>query len=252
MSRKDKFVDYYQILRIWPTASDAAIKKAYFSLAKVYHPDVADKTGAEQKEESVDFKLINEAYAVLSDATKRREFDEALRTHTGGGAAEPTKTDSDKRSAQMAFDQAQAAIRQNRYDKAVVLLKSAIKYDDTNAAYYSWLGYSLAVMKTRLHEARDACKKALEIEFYNADYHANLGYVYQQAGLKSTATECFKEAVKWDPQHRLATKYLGTQVGSEDVGLLKRVLNFFLPADGRSGKKKPKRRPAPKAAKNSG
>ena len=99
-------------------------------------------------------------------------------------------------------------MRQNRYDKAAVLLKAAIKYDDTNPAYLSWYGFSLGVLRTQLHEARDACKKALEMEFYNADYHANLGFVYMQAGLAKTAIECFEEALKWDPEHPVALRYM--------------------------------------------
>jgi len=99
-------------------------------------------------------------------------------------------------------------MRQNRYDKAVVLLKAAIKYDDSNPAYHSWYGFALGGMKAQLHEARDACKKALEMEFYNADYHANLGFVYMQAGLTSTAMESFEEALKWDPDHPTAMRYL--------------------------------------------
>jgi tetratricopeptide (TPR) repeat protein len=63
-------------------------------------------------------------------------------------------------------------------------------------------------MRTQLHEARDACKKALEMEFYNADYHANLGFVYMQAGLASTAMESFEEALKWDPDHPMALRYV--------------------------------------------
>jgi len=99
-------------------------------------------------------------------------------------------------------------MRQNRYDKAAVLLKAAIKYDDSNPAYLSWYGFSLGVLKTQLHEARDSCKKALEMEFYNADYHANLGFVYMQAGLGKTAMECFEEALKWDPDHPVALRYM--------------------------------------------
>ena len=74
----------------------------------------------------------------------------------------------------------------------------------------SWYGFALGVLKTQLHEARDACKKALEMEFYNADYHANLGFVYMQAGLTSTAMESFEEALKWDPDHPTALRYLKT------------------------------------------
>ena len=63
--------DYYKILGVGKNASDEAIKKAYRKLALKYHPDRnrGDKKAEEQ------FKLINEAYAVLSDKEKRRQYD---------------------------------------------------------------------------------------------------------------------------------------------------------------------------------
>ena len=64
--------DYYEVLGVSKSADDAAIKKAFRQLAKKYHPDVnpGDKD-AEQK-----FKEVQEAYAVLSDADKRRQYDQ--------------------------------------------------------------------------------------------------------------------------------------------------------------------------------
>ena len=63
--------DYYKILGISKTASDNDIKKAYRKLAMKYHPDhtKGDKS-AEEK-----FKTISEAYAVLSDKEKRKQYD---------------------------------------------------------------------------------------------------------------------------------------------------------------------------------
>jgi curved DNA-binding protein CbpA len=219
MGTKEKIVDFYHILQVWPTASDDAIKKAYFSLAKLHHPDVAVKSGEPVERDGIDFKLINEAYAVLSDPVKRREFDEKLKTASGTVSSQPRK-EADKRSAQLAFEQAKTAMRHNQYDKAVVLLKSAIKYDDSNPASYSWYGFALAALKIRLHEARDSCKKALEMEFYNADYHSNLGFVYLQAGLTSTAVESFNEALKWDPEHPMALKYMHKTSSKKSKGWL--------------------------------
>lgn len=199
-----KFIDYYEVLNVWPTADADAIKKSYFKLAKLHHPDVAGETTGKG---GVDFKLINEAFGVLSDPVQRREFDEKLKRKTGSGSV-TERREADKRSAHLSYEQARAAMRQNRYDKAVVLLKAAIKYDDSNPAFHSWYGFSLGVLNTQLHEARDACKKALEMEFYNADYHANLGFVYMQAGLTKTAMESFEEALKWDPDHPVALRYV--------------------------------------------
>jgi curved DNA-binding protein len=63
--------DYYNLLGVSKTASDEEIKKAYRKLAMKYHPDhtKGDKN-AEEK-----FKKISEAYAVLSDKEKRKEYD---------------------------------------------------------------------------------------------------------------------------------------------------------------------------------
>ncbi len=64
--------DYYQTLGVAKTASQDDIRKAFRKLARQHHPDVAkDKKTAEAK-----FKEINEAYEVLSDAEKRKRYDE--------------------------------------------------------------------------------------------------------------------------------------------------------------------------------
>jgi curved DNA-binding protein CbpA len=245
MDTKEKFIDYYEVLGVWPTADAAAIKKAYFKLARMHHPDVVGKGSAPANSDqaSPDFKLINEAFSVLSDEVKRGEFDQKLKQKTGkGGVTE--RQEADKRSAQLAFEQAKTAMRHNRYDKAVVLLKSAIKYDDCNPSYHSWYGFALGVLKTHLHEARDACKRALEMEFYNADYHANLGFVYHQAGLTSTADECFDEALKWDPDNQVALKYHSARGGSgNNGGGLSGIFSFLFKRQKKSNKPQKRSRP---------
>ena len=63
--------NYYDVLGVSKTASDDEIKSAFRKLAKQYHPDVNKEPGAEEK-----FKEIGEAYAVLSDPDKRRQYDQ--------------------------------------------------------------------------------------------------------------------------------------------------------------------------------
>ena len=64
--------DYYEVLGVEKNADDAAIKKAYRVLAKKYHPDMNPGDAEAEKK----FKEASEAYAILSDPEKRRQYDQ--------------------------------------------------------------------------------------------------------------------------------------------------------------------------------
>lgn len=78
--------DYYEVLGVDRNADDAALKKAYRQLAKKYHPDV----NPGDKEAEAKFKEATEAYSVLSDPAKRKQYDQfghaAFENGGGGGA----------------------------------------------------------------------------------------------------------------------------------------------------------------------
>ena len=74
--------DYYEVLGVSKDADDAAIKKAYRALAKKYHPDMNPRAAEAEKK----FKEASEAYAVLSDAEKRRQYDQFGHAAFEGGA----------------------------------------------------------------------------------------------------------------------------------------------------------------------
>ena len=78
--------DYYEVLGVDRNADEATIKKAYRVLAKKYHPDA----NPGDKEEEKKVKEASEAYAVLSDAEKRKQYDQfghaAFDGSAGGGA----------------------------------------------------------------------------------------------------------------------------------------------------------------------
>jgi len=79
--------DYYKILGIARTATEDEIKKAYRKLALKFHPDKNKAPGAEEQ-----FKLVAEAYEILSDKNKRTIFDqygeEGLKAGGGSGGGQ--------------------------------------------------------------------------------------------------------------------------------------------------------------------
>jgi len=104
-----KFKDYYEILGVKRDATEEQIRQAFRKLARKYHPDLnpGDKASEEK------FKELNEANEVLSDADKRKRYDQLgatgkmgwnLRHRPAGavGACRSTRTISDQSSVQAA------------------------------------------------------------------------------------------------------------------------------------------------------
>ena len=77
--------DFYQVLGVTKDASEADIKKAYRKLARAHHPDSNPGDGKSEER----FKSISEAYSVLSDSDRRREYDEQRTLFANGAFRAP-------------------------------------------------------------------------------------------------------------------------------------------------------------------
>lgn len=102
LAAEEEEADYYKLLGVERTATDRQIKKAFRKLALKYHPDKNKKPGAEEK-----FKQIAQAYEVLSDSEKRKQYDSfGSSAFKGGDGAGPHFQEFDMRDFFRHFDDA--------------------------------------------------------------------------------------------------------------------------------------------------
>lgn len=195
--------DYYKILGVGRSASGEEIKRAFFRLAKKYHPD--RHRGAKSGEYEVKFAQIKEAYNVLKDRAAKADYDGRLKA--GGGAKKSSS--KEKYRAEELYNTGLKAIKIQDFNSAIDLLKAAIRLEPEKAEYYSALGIALSEKPRRLHEAREVCERAVEMEPYGVENYIRLGLVYKKAGLQMRARKQFEKALRWDPGNAIAREELG-------------------------------------------
>lgn len=197
--------DYYQILDVSRGATAQEIKKAYFRLAKIYHPDRhMDSVLSDMKEKlETIFMSITEAYDVLTAEDKREAYDLSL--VSGLKKQRPpdeTKTqheDSKKRSALSQFNEGLKHYRGRNYWGAEEAFKWAVRLDPSNAEYLFHHGLALAHMPRRLHDAEETLQKAINMAPTKIEYYIELGNLYSRNGQKKKAQSVFQEALLRNP-----------------------------------------------------
>ncbi len=94
MFKQGGYKSYYDILKISPQSSDKEIRKAYVTLANIYHPD---KNSTDKKIANLRFRLINEAYAALKTSEGRKRYNKLLLASHGKPKGLRLKADNDNR-----------------------------------------------------------------------------------------------------------------------------------------------------------
>lgn len=240
--------DFYAVLEIEPMAKADEIRRAYYRLARLHHPDLQGSDATAEAHER--FLLIQQAYEVLGTPVSRQKYDEEYRarqkastdTATATATAPAKKTGSKKRSdepskkvslddirnARQAFMRAEELLEAGAVERAGTVMQAVVRVMPDEPDYLSLFGYALALDGKRLHLARDLCRRASEAEPYNTEFKARLGYVYHRAGLQKTADVIFTEILAVQPNHPIAAAHKnGASNGSGGlVGALKRLFRI--------------------------
>jgi len=195
--------DFYDILDIDKKATDDEIKKAYYRVAKVFHPDrhFSLPSDALKNKLHTIFSQITEAYRILSDSKMRNAYDQSL-------SIKPAKIEkSTVEIARVRFTEGREAMKNRAFDDAVELFGQATYLDSSMPTYYFHMGIAYERLK-KFREAEKALRHALKLDSFNVDYLAELGHVYLKLNLPLRAKTIFEKALKFDPSHERSIKGL--------------------------------------------
>lgn len=196
-------MSHYEILGVTDQTDERELKRIYYRLVKKFHPDRYYRIGHDELKDKLSkiFARINHAYTVLSDKIKKREYDDQLSKtlHTADTATEK-------------FEKGFEFYMKKDYNNAATFFGQAVYLDSLKPKYHFY--YGLALKETgRYKEAEKAFLKAIELWPQNADYVAELGYLYLGLEMKLRAKRTFEKALSIDPENRKARE--GLKLSSE-------------------------------------
>lgn len=227
--------NFYQLLEVPRTASEEDIKKAYFQMARRFHPDRFDRKASAEYKGQIDevFDAITNAYRVLSNKDKRAAYDSGAQTGVQEEAQDSVK------KAEIKFRQGKTLFGMDRFDDAVTFLEEAVRLRRDKADYHLLLAMAESRIPSYVRKAETDFLKAIGLEPWNPEGYAGLGVLYKAEGLQTKAIRQFEKALEADPEHAKARhELLEMGVGIKKKGGLQSLLSSVFV--GGKGKKKKK------------
>jgi tetratricopeptide (TPR) repeat protein len=195
-----KSLGFYGVLGLESHASIHEIKIAYYKAAKKFHPDMHQRLADEVLKDKLSdiFSYVYEAYATLSDPTKKKRYDEAA-------TVKPAQSVSNSDRAKELFEEGKVQLRRNNLPAAEQLFGKAVYLEGATPEYHYY--YGLTLMKENIFRAAEkSISRALELDPQNAKYLAELGFVYLGLGFPKRAAAFFRKALKISPGHTRASE----------------------------------------------
>lgn len=221
---------YYEVLGVRRSASSGEIKRAYYSLAKRFHPDKFRQHADTQLHARVEsaFADIAQAYDTLKDDQQRATYDQSLKSKArqGGRVIPAQRTDapwnkaSDEKAqesesasataqeAEKSFRRGRAALEQGAWKRAVGLLSEAAHLAPNNAEYRAYFGRALASDPKTRRQAEAEFQAAIAANGSNPLYHIFLAELYRDIGLHRRAQAELERALSLEPNNTEARRLL--------------------------------------------
>jgi curved DNA-binding protein CbpA len=224
----------YDLLGITVTANDAEIKKAYYAMAKKYHPDrhhsphLRDVHGLLEEL----FGKITSAYQTLSSPLEKNRYDSKIRADaqagaTAGGPAGATVAAPDeatesakKRAAEERFKEGKRHFEEMHFFDAIQCLREAIRLYPKKG-YHKLLAQALMKNPMWLRDAEEQFRLALKMDQFDAECYLGLGEIYESEGMTTRAQKMFEQAATYDPENEAVQRKAGDKKGAGTSALKK-------------------------------
>ncbi len=209
--------DNYRILGVERTAASAEIKRAYYALAKRFHPDRFQRNAEGDLRSQIEtaFTKITKAYETLSNATARAAYDlklgiqsDAANASGSSGHASSSASLSREQRAAESFTQGLAALKQGNLSAALRPLGEAARLDPQQPRYHAFYGSALARDVRTRHQAEAALQTAIKLDDRDPDYHVMLAELLRARGQMLRAERALERALALDPKHDAARRQL--------------------------------------------
>jgi tetratricopeptide (TPR) repeat protein len=204
---------WFDVLGVSHTAEPSEIKRAYFKLAKQYHPDRYFEAATRTHNRSAEalFALISRAWDELRDDAKRATY----RGYIERGTSEEEELERAREilRSEVEFQKGQILVKRRSYDEAIKHFETAIEMHPDEPEYHiyvSWCRFVLAGGQPgpQAKESIETLRTALAQTKKHAEGWFFLGRMLKIVGDTQSARAAFEQVLKFDPQHREAPREL--------------------------------------------
>ena len=203
--------NHFEVFGVGPTATDDQVRMSYFGLARRLHPDRLRAIGLEDmaKEAHAVFARVNQAFAILSNKTKRAQYIADLESGTTKESEAEVEAMAKKIfGAEHAFQQGLMDLRRRRFAEAITGFTEAVELNPEEGEHHAMLGWAewcgsddkegqYRAIKKRFDRAIALSPKCVPAWFYR-------GQVSKQREKMEAARECFSKVLQLDKNHKEA------------------------------------------------
>lgn len=185
-------INYYDVLGVEKSATEAKIRERFRQLARENHPDRyrgPDKGAAEKK-----FQTLTEAHNVLTNATRRRQHDTEMQAPTGKAPTDFAQI------AKAYMAHGVKAYKEGNFSAARENFDMAVKHNSQDAKGFHYLALASSRIPAFMRQAVQAIETAVQREPMNSTYIKDAGLICRRAGLSAKAERYLEQALKWDPE----------------------------------------------------